>query len=376
MEMMPIIKPWIGREEAEAVARTIESGWVAQGPRVAEFEQAVATHVGAAEGVAVSSCTAGLHLVLHALGIGLGDEVIVPSLSFIATANAPRYVGARPVFADVDPVTFNLTAETVEAAMTPKTKAVILVHQLGTPADIAAVRAICDRSGVELIEDAACAIGSTYQGAPIGQHSRTVVFSFHPRKLLTTGEGGMIMTTDRDLAERLRRLRQHAMSESAFDRHGGRAAPTFDELGFNFRLTDVQAAMGLVQLQRLDVLIENRRRQADLYGELLAGIEGLRTPHDPSYGTSNHQSYAIVVTDQARADRDTVMDALMKQGIATRVGVMAAHREKALADFATPYLPVTEAITDQSVILPLFHAMTLDDQHRVVSALAELLTDV
>ena len=367
--MIPLIKPWIGIEEAEAVAEAIASGWIAQGPRVEEFERALATRVGAVEGVAVSSCTTGLHLALYVLDVGPGDDVIVPSLSFIATANAPRYVGARPVFADVDPVTFNMTVETIEAALTPTTRAVILVHQLGMPADINSVREFCDRHSLALIEDAACAIGSTYQGSPIGGNSDLVVFSFHPRKLLTTGEGGMVMTSDHDLAARMRRLRQHGMSQDAYSRHGSGALSTFDELGFNFRLTDIQAAMGMVQLDRLGTLIERRRSQADRYAQALEDVEEIRVPGDPAYGTTNYQSYAIVLASDAKNDRDELMKYLAANGISTRVGVMAAHREGALQQFAAAPLPATESLTDTSLILPLFHDLKEDDQERVALAI-------
>ena len=219
--MIPIMRPWFDGAEALATTAAIESGWVAQGPRVEEFERAVAAHVGAEQGVAVSSATTGLHLVLHALGVRSGDEVITPSLSFIASANAPRYVGATPVFVDVDQTTLNVTKDSIEAGITDRTRAVIVVHQLGMPADLKPIQKLCGERGIPLIEDAACAIGSTYEGSDIGSHSDYVVFSFHPRKVITTGEGGMIMTNNDADAHRLRALRQHAMSVSAFDRHVG-----------------------------------------------------------------------------------------------------------------------------------------------------------
>jgi len=375
MDLIPIIKPWIDIDEVAAIEEVLRSGWVAQGPKVAEFEKAVARHVGAEQGVAVTSATTGLHLVLHALGIGVGDEVVVPSLSFIASSNAPRYVGARPVFADVDEVTFNVTPESVGAVMTPGTQAVIVVHQLGMPADIDGIRDVCDRKGVVVIEDAACAMGSMYKGSNIGGHSDHVVFSFHPRKLLTTGEGGMVMARDPELAERLVRLRQHAASKPAYDRHGSEAQEfeTYAELGFNFRMTDLQAAMGIVQIGKLETLIERRRAQAQRYGRILADVPGLETPKDPAHGTSNYQSYAVVLNDDASASRAHVMNQFSNRRIAAHRAVMAAHLEPAFEGFDVGPLPVTEKIAERSFLLPLFHEMTEAEQDRVVETLADSL---
>src|SRR5215470_16269578 len=217
--MIPVMRPWLGAEEAAAAAAAVSSGWVAQGPRVAEFEGAFASAIGVGHAVAVSSCTTALHLALVAADIGPGDEVVVPSLSFIATANAARYVGATPVFADVDEATQNLTPATVEPSLTHRTRAVILVDQAGVPADLEAMRALCEPRGITVVEDAACAVGSTYAGEPVGARAELAAFSFHPRKLLTTGEGGMLVTPSGDVAARLRRLREHGMDVSAAARH-------------------------------------------------------------------------------------------------------------------------------------------------------------
>ncbi len=217
--MIPVMRPWLGEEEAAAAAAAVSSGWIAQGPRVREFEEAFAAAIGVNHAVAVSSCTAALHLALTSAGIGAGDEVIVPSLSFIATANAARYVGAQPVFADVDLATQNLTPSTVEQSITSKTRAVILVDQAGIPGDLAGMQALCEPRGIIVIEDAACAAGSTYLGRPVGASATLAMYSFHPRKLLTTGEGGMLVTPHGDVASRLRRLREHGMDISAVERH-------------------------------------------------------------------------------------------------------------------------------------------------------------
>jgi perosamine synthetase len=365
------MRPWLGAEEAAAIEEVLASGWVAQGPRVAAFETATAAALGAAHGVATTSCTTALHLAMHALGLGPGDEVVVPSLSFIATANAPRYVGARPVFADVDLETQNLTAETVERALGPATRAVIVVHQAGMPANLEAIEAVCRPRGVTVIEDAACAIGSTYRGRPVGSSGNLVALSFHPRKLITSGEGGMLLTDDAELAARLRRLRQHGMSVGAYERHERSSAflEEYTELGFNFRMSDLQAAVGLVQLTKLDAVVAKRRRLADRYRAALAGTEGLFVPADPPHGTTNYQSYIVRLDDDLSVDRDTLMQRLIDEGISTRRGIMAAHLEPAFAGASTSDLSVTERLTRRSLILPLFHAMTEEDVVRVSDSL-------
>ncbi|GAA4631666.1 DegT/DnrJ/EryC1/StrS family aminotransferase [Actinoallomurus vinaceus] len=363
--MIPVIRPVLGDEEAAAAAEAVRSGWVAQGPRVAEFERAFADHVGAGHGVATSSCTTALHLALLLVGVGAGDEVVVPSLSFIATANAVRYCGATPVFADVDAVTGNVTAKTVETVITARTRAVIAVDQAGVPCDLDEITAL----GVPVIEDAACAAGSTYRGRPVGAGAEIAAWSFHPRKLITTGEGGMLTTRSGDRARRARRLREHGMSVSAAERHASRTAivEEYSETGFNYRMTDIQAAIGLVQLTRLDEIIARRRALAARYQELLPGYE---TARDPAYGETNYQSFWIVLPDDHPIGRDALLARLAEEGISARRGIMAAHLEPAYAG-TTADLPVTERLTRRSLILPLFHEMTHAEQDRVVSVIAE-----
>lgn len=373
---IPVTRPWIGEEEAAAAAAAVTSGWVAQGPRVAEFEQAFATSIGVGHGVAVSSCTAALHLAMLAAGLGSGDEVVVPSLSFIATANAVRYVGARPVFADVDAGSLNLTPETVEPALTGRTRAVILVDQCGTPADLDAMRKLCDPRGIVIVEDAACAAGAQYRGRPAGAGADVAAFSFHPRKLLTTGEGGMIVTPDGELAIRLRRLREHGMDVSAAQRHVSRQ-PVIEhylETGYNYRMTDIQAAVGLVQLGKLPALIARRRELAVRYQRRLAGIPGVRMITDPEYGRTNFQSFWVLLPEDAPAGRNDLLRLLAAQGISARRGIMAAHSEPAYAHAGPWSLPVTERITANSLILPLFHDLSPAEQDMVIDVLVGALT--
>jgi perosamine synthetase len=365
------MRPWLGREEELAAAEAVASGWIAQGPRVAEFEKAFARMVGVGHAVAVSSCTAALHLALVAAGIGPGDEVVVPSLSFIATANAVRYVGAQVVFADVDLATQNLIPETVEPHLTSRTRAVVLVDQAGVPADLDGMRALCEPRGIAVIEDSACAAGSTYRGRPVAAGAWLAAFSFHPRKLLTTGEGGMLVTSDEELAARLRRLREHGMDVSAAQRHSSRqpVIERYLEVGFNFRMTDIQAAIGLVQLAKLPSLIVRRRVQAERYHDLLASIPGLEMIQDPGHGTTNYQSFWVLLPDNFPMSRDDVLRELADAGISARRGIMAAHAEPAYSDYSGQKLPVTERLSSNTLILPLFHEMSEPEQDLVVSVI-------
>ena len=367
-----VMQPWLGEEEVAAVAEVLRSGWVAQGPKVAAFEAAFRQSQQAAHAVAVSNCTTALHLALVVAGVGPGDEVVVPSFSFVATANAPTYVGATPVFADVDATTGNLTPATIAAVVTSRTRAVIAVDQGGVPLDLAAVRAWCDPLGITVIEDAACAAGSTAYGRPVGSGAEIAAWSFHPRKLLTTGEGGMITTSRADWADRARRLREHAMSISAADRHASVLAPpeSYAEIGFNFRMTDMQAAVGLVQLGRLPEMVARRRELAATYAAAVAELPGLRIVADPAHGTTNFQSCWIEVLDEHPLDREELMMHLAEAGISARRGIMAAHRQPAHAHRERIALPVTERLNDQTLILPLFHQMTDAEQSRVCDALA------
>ena len=373
---IPITKPSLTEEEARAPFESIKSGWVTQGPKVAEFEKAVAAYVGAKQGVATTSCTTGLHLALAAIGVGPGDEVIVPSFTFIASANAILYTGATVVFCEVDPRTYNADPSDIEKRITKRTKAIMPVDQIGLACDIGAINEIAKRHGVDVIEDAAPAIGGTYRGRRVGSNAHQTVFSFHPRKVITTGEGGMILTDDDALADRARKLRAHGMSVSDLDRHKADRPiiEEYQDLGFNYRMTDIQASIGLVQVRRLDELLGIRVAKATRYNAELAKIKGLEVPYTPPYATHTYQSYCVRLTKDARLEREELMSRLLKRGIATRRGVMASHLEKVYRDrVGKVSLPVTEEAARTTMLIPLFASMTDDEQSYVIDALREEL---
>jgi dTDP-4-amino-4,6-dideoxygalactose transaminase len=368
---IPFARPYLSGEESDAVAEVIASGWLSQGPRVREFEEAFAVRVGAPEAIATTSCTTALHLALYALGIGPGDEVIVPSLSFIATANAVWECGARPVFADIDPLTYNLDPLAAERVITPRTRAIMPVHQVGLPADMDRFLQLGERYGLEIVEDAACALGATYKGRRIGSLSKLACFSLHPRKVITTGEGGMIAVHDAALADRIRKLRAHAMDVSDLARHNATEVvlEAYPERGFNMRMTDMQAAVGLCQLRALDHVLRRRRQLAARYTEALNEIAGLRPPYDPPYAFRTWQSYCVRVTAEAGIGRTELMRRLLADGIPTRRGVMAIHHEHAYAGPPLE-LPHTDAAATEVLMLPLFPDMTEEQQDYVIEQLA------
>ncbi len=377
--MIPIIQPVFGPEELAAVAAVLKSGWVVQGPRVEAFENDLAAIGGADHAVAVSSGTAGLHLALIAANVRAGDDVIVPSLSFIATTNAVWMVGANPVFADVAPDLPNITPDSVDRVWTPQTRAVIAVHQLGVPFDRQEMRRLCHDRGAVLIEDAACALGSLHKGEAIAQDAEFSVFSFHPRKVITTGEGGAILTNNPEHAERLRRLRQHGMSIAADQRHQGGKREQYLEPAWNFRMTDLQAAVGVEQLRRLGEIIERRRLLAARYEVLLAKCYEVAPLQPRADDHWNVQTFCVCVSPgqgDPATRRDEVLRRLNDQGIGARRGILAAHLEPAWHDLLRDPLPYTEAWAAQSLALPLYHNLSDDEQQQVVDALVEALGHV
>ncbi len=377
--MIPIAIPFLEKEEADAAREAVLSGWVSQGPQVTAFEREFAALVGAPYACAVSNCTTALHVALTAADIGPGDEVITTSHSFIATANCIKYCGATPVFVDIDPDTYNINPGRVAEAITSRTRAIIAVHQMGMPCDLAALATIADRHGVVLIEDAACAAGSEVRvnghweriGKP---HGLVACFSFHPRKVITTGEGGMLTTADAELDRNFRLLRQHGMSVPDTVRHGS-AQVIFEDylmVGFNYRMTDIQAAVGRKQLERLSELVARRRSLASRYTELLGNIEGLILPLEPQWARSNWQSYCVRLPNHV--DQKVLMQRFLDQGIATRRGIMCSHREQPYSNNKQPHgLRQSELAQDRSILLPIYAQMTEENQVLIAETLKKEL---
>jgi perosamine synthetase len=373
---IPFSRPEFDEAEARAVADVLASGWVSQGPKVERFEDLFAERVGARYAVATSSCTTALHLALVLAGVGPGDEVICPSYTFIATANAVLYAGATPIFAEIEPDTWNLDAADASRRVSPRTKAVIPVHQVGLAADLDRFTPFVPR-GVAIVEDAACAIGSTYRARPVGSYGNLTCFSFHPRKTISTGEGGMLTTNDGSLAERARRLRSHAASVSALSRHQakGLVVEEYRELGFNYRMSDVQAAIGVEQLQKLDRLLAKKRAIAETYNAAFASLREVRIPATPAYAGHAYQSYGLRLTPECPCRRDDLLRELVDLGISCRRGIPPIHLEPLYAGRYGPIsLPVTEEVAATSLFLPMFASLSDADQRRIIEAVAGIVT--
>lgn len=365
---IPVAKPFFGKEEVRAVSEVIRSGWVVQGPKVAELEEAIAKYVGSKHAIAVNSCTSALYISLLLYGVGPGDEVIVPSFTFAASVNSILFTGAKPVLVDIDPRTCNINPPLIESKITKKTKVILPVHQIGQPADLDAIYKIAKRRHLHVLEDAACALGSEYRGKKIGSFGLTC-FSFHPRKAATTAEGGMITTNNLAYAQRARRLRSHGETVAASIRHQVKKVTIekYVEVGWNLRLTDVQAALGLAQMKKFDFILKKRRALAKRYDQFFTNHPKIITPFVPDYAKHNYQSYMVQLKGYKRNQREKLMQKLLDEGISTRRGIMTVHREPYFVKmFGRIKLPVTERVSDSGLILPLFTAMTVREQDFVI----------
>lgn len=374
---IPISLPVTGDEEWQATREPLVNGWLTSGPKVREFEQLFAERHQVKHALAVTSATTALHLALVALNVGPGDEVIVPAFTWVSTANVVLYCGANVVFADVDPVTFNMDPEDLRKRITSKTKAIIPVHLFGLCANMDAIKAIS--GNIPLVEDGACAAGAAYKGVSAGALGTIGCFSFHPRKSVTTGEGGMITTNDDHLAEVIGMLRNHGASISEEQRHHGPRPyilPDFNMLGYNYRMTDLQGAVGVVQLKKLDQFIDERAKWAAWYSEQLKDVSWLRTPQFSSDFKHGWQSFVTFV-DESKAPmrRNDIMEKLQEFGISTRPGTHAVHMLNYYADKynlkASDY-PGAQAANDLSMAIPLHNRMVAEDYQYVVDVLKSL----
>jgi perosamine synthetase len=379
MFTMNLTRPHFDEHEMELLRRCLDSGWVTQGPFVSEFERMFAARHQVRYALATTSCTAALHMVSTALGLGPGDEVIVPAFTWITSANCAEYVGARAVFADVEFATFNLDPQALEAALTPNTRAIVVVHLFGLAARMNEIMEIARRHNLYVIEDAACAVGTTYAGKPVGSRGDLGCFSFHPRKVITTGEGGMVTTNDERLSKHINSLRNHGATghlkpaeQPARPYHMG----PFDELGYNLRLSDIQAAVGVAQLAKLDGLLQERKRLAERYSRVLNDLEEIALPRADGECGHTYQSYVIRVLKGGMPWRNTLMEHLDALKIQTRPGTHAVHR---LGYYVEKYglkpgqFPVAAACEDTTITLPLFPGMTEVDQNFVANSLREAL---
>jgi perosamine synthetase len=378
MNRLPITSPSFDQAEIANLQACLDSRWVTQGPWGRKFEEQFAARHQLKHALVTSSCTASLHLAATALGVGPGDEVIVPAFTWVTSAHCAEYVGAKVVFADIDPATFNLDPQAFVAAITPRTRAVVIVHLFGLAASMDELLAVARRHDLAIIEDAACAVGTTYDGTPVGGLGHIGCFSFHPRKIITTGEGGMVTTNHPRLAERVASLRNHGAA--GHPGPGGPGKPysmgEFNVLGFNLRLSDLQSAVGVAQMDKLDRLLDERRMRAEEYRRLLADVDLLQMPPTPGRCGHSYQSFVVRLRQGGRKRRNQIMEELDAVGIQTRAGTHAVHR---LGYYAKKYdlrpgdFPHAAEAEDTSITLPLFPGMTDADQQRVVGTVKQAL---
>jgi len=373
---IPLLRVELDPAVLDDIKRVIEGGWLIRGDRVAEFEEALGHYVGGRKVLAVNSCTAALHLALQGLGIGAGDEVICPSFSFVASANCIFHAGATPVFADIDPVTFNLDPADAAKRVTDRTRALMVVHQVGLPADNDALYALARQHGLSVIEDAACAIGSTYGGRRIGATGKAVTFSFHPRKPITTGEGGALVTDDDALYEYARSAHEHGVNVSNRLRHlgGQREQEAYTEIGYNYRMNEIAAVIGLNELRRIDEKLAGRRAAAERYAEELGDVEEAILPTEPEGCGHNWQSYIIRFRGGHEA-REKVFSALAEAGVASMRGIPPIHKQpyirRMLGEIA---LPETERASAETLFVPIFPGLSDEEVAYVAGNLKDALT--
>lgn len=384
---IPIAKPTPVEGVLQLTEQALQSGWVSMGPLTGQFERMVCEYTGARFAVAVNSCTSAIHIAMLAHGIGLGDEVLCPSYSFIATANGIRHAGAEPRFVDIDPATLNMdpvkAEEMIRENYTPELKhkqsgrmlkGILLVHQIGIPADVDAFAAIAEKYGIVLMEDNACGIGSTYKGKQLSSSGFTSVLSFHPRKVITSGEGGMLLTDDEAIDEKARVYRAHGMSISDFVRHNASSTlyESYEVVGYNYRLTDLQSALGIKQLENIEKFIHRRESIAARYNEAFSRFSEVAVIEPPAYVTRwNYQSFPLRLVNGTRETRDQFMQSLYEAGISTRRGIPPIHKEPVYEQGLT--LPNTEKVSDTSFFLPIYPTLSGDEVDYIIEQVDKVI---
>jgi dTDP-4-amino-4,6-dideoxygalactose transaminase len=375
-DQIPLMRPWLGEEEVQAIRQVVLSGWVSLGPKVAEFEQKLASLSGARFGVATNAATTALHLTMQVMGVGAGDEVILPSFTCMANANAVIIAGATPVFADIDPLSYTLDPDDTARRIGAKTRAIMVVDQIGMPADLDRFKPLAAEKGVLLFDDAATAVGARYKGVPVGGHGVPTCYSFHPRKMITTGEGGMMVTDNEAWAEHARVLRSTGASVSDLVRHQAKGAvfQEYFEYGYNYRMTDMQGAMGIVQLGKLAAIVEQRTAQARLYAELLNNVQEVAPPHVPSYAEPAFSSYCVRIRTGCPVSADDIVKRMAERNVSCRRGIQPLHFEPYFRErMAGLVLPHTEAAARETLFLPIFPGLREDEQRVVVEAIKQSL---
>ncbi|KAA5533373.1 DegT/DnrJ/EryC1/StrS family aminotransferase [Taibaiella lutea] len=373
---VPLMKPWLDEEEWYAMKDVILSGWVSQGPKVKEFEQKVAAYIGVKHAVAMNACTSAMHIAMKIAGVKYGDEVIVADSTCMANVNAINMAGAVPVFVDIDPDTYNIDPKLIEAKITSKTKVIMNIDQIGLSNDLDALKAICDKHNLTLLDDAATAFGGKYKGKFLGNHNVMATYSFHPRKMITTGEGGMLVTDNDDIAEQARILRATGASVSDLDRHKakGLILQKYYDSGYNYRMTDMQAAMGIVQLTKIDAMLEQRKYQAEYYNQHLAAISDLQLPFVPEYADPAWSSYCIKIKPESKKTVQEVLQTLAAANISARFGIQPLHQEPYFENqnYKDEDFPVSCTVADQTFFVPIYPGMTEQQQQHIVQTLKQI----
>lgn len=375
--MIPFMKPWLGEEEWYAMKEVVLSGWVSQGPKVQEFEKVVADYLGVKYAVAMNACTSAMHVAMKIAGVKYGDEVIVANTTCMANVNAIIMAGCAPVFVDIDPDTYNINPDLIEAKITPRTKVVMNIDQVGLPNDLTKLQEICDKHDLFLLDDAATAFGAKYKGQYLGSQGIAATFSFHPRKMITTGEGGMLVTNDENIATQAKILRATGASVSDLDRHKAKGVilQKYYDCGFNYRMTDMQAAMGIVQMDKIDEIIRQRSIQATKYNKAFESIEQIQIPHVPDYASPAWSSYCLKLTEKATKSVTEVMNELIAKNISCRYGIQPLHQEPYFEHLGIKDedYPVSCNIATSTFFLPIFPGLSEAEQDFIIQSVIEIV---